>query len=111
MGAPWGVNVILSAIVFSLGLQAWPMFIPLTSWVLFYAWFSSVYYFIIAVFPIFHNSVARARGNKRRLNLWFGIASLLVYMSVGTLAFFYVLPAWENAKNDGEASDWSHNVQ
>jgi len=106
---PWGVNVILSAIVFALGLQAWPMFIPLTSWVLFYAWFSSVYYFIIAVFPFFHNAIARARGNKSRLLMWFGIASVLVYMSVGTLAVFYAFPDW--TENIGEAGDWSHNGQ
>jgi len=43
--------------------------------------------------------------------MWFGIASLLVYASVGTLAFFYVLPDWTYAKNSEEASDWSHNVQ
>jgi len=108
---PWGVSVVLSTIVFALGLQAWPMFIPLASWVLFYAWFSSVYYFIIGVFPKFHNALVRARGNKPRLYMWFGMATLLVYASVGTLAFYYFLPDWTSVVNNEEASDWSHNVQ
>jgi acyl-CoA synthetase (AMP-forming)/AMP-acid ligase II len=108
---PHGVSVMLSLCVFGFGLQAWPWFIPLTQWLLFYAWFSSVYYFIVATFPPLHNALVRIRGNRVKLLMWFGLATALVYATCVPLACFYLLPEWTKASSTDEAGSWGGNVQ
>lgn len=108
---PYGASIVTSILVFGLGLQAWPFLNVLSHWLLFYSWFSSVYYFIILVFPPLHNMMSRVRGNKRKLWIWFGVSCLLVYLTCVTLVVFYLLPKWTTAQNNDEAGGWTHNLQ
>jgi len=109
--SPYIGSVISSGIVFGLGLQAWPFAIPLTFWMLFYAWFSSVYYFIILVFPPMHNMLVRARLNKKKLLIWFAFSTFGTYLTCIALMMFYSLPDWTKAHDTETASDWGHNFQ
>lgn len=109
--SPYIGSIISSLVVFGLGLQAWPFCIPLTFWMLFYAWFSSVYYFIIAVFPPIHNMLVRARLNKGKLLMWFGLSTFATYLTCIALLMFYNLPDWTEATSEASAGDWSDNLQ
>eukprot|EP00931_Biecheleriopsis_adriatica_P005040 TRINITY_DN106608_c0_g1_i1.p1 TRINITY_DN106608_c0_g1~~TRINITY_DN106608_c0_g1_i1.p1 ORF type:complete len:784 (+),score=98.32 TRINITY_DN106608_c0_g1_i1:2-2353(+) len=104
-------SLISSLVVFGFGLQAWPMFIPLTIWLLYYAWFSSVYHFAILVFPFMHNVLVRARFRRRKLGLWFAFATLSTYATCIALVAYYYLPAWTKADNSVDAGSWEHNLQ
>jgi hypothetical protein len=104
-------SLVSSTIIYSLGLQAWPFFLPFTFFLLYYSWFVSVYLFGIFVFPPVHNWLVRKRGNRTMLWATFAALTFLVYVSCGALASCFSLPEWTKAHNTDEASGWSFNAQ
>lgn len=108
---PYGLWLVTSALVFALGLQAWFPFWLLSGWVLYYAWFNSVYHFVILVFPWIHNALARRRGDVAALQAWVGAWSAITVASAGLMALSFALPAWEETRHASEATSWRHNVQ
>merc|ERR1712190_250191 len=64
---PWAVTVITTWLTYALGLQAWFFTLPFSWFMLYYAWFNSVYYFCLFVFPFFHNFMLDKRKDRR---LW-----------------------------------------
>jgi len=109
--APYGVTIVSSILVHVFGLQAWPFFMPLTVWISYYSWFSSVLYFAIFVFPPMHNALVSIRGQRVALWLLFGITTVFVYATCAALLAYYKFPDWKVAASVEEAGSWEHNQQ
>ena len=108
---PYGLWLCTTVLVFALGLQAWFPFWLLSGWLLFYAWFNSVYHFVIFVFPSLHNALVKDRGNRPRIWLWIGAWSMLTVASAGLMALSYAFPAWKETADASLAKSWIHNQQ
>ena len=108
---PYGVWIISTVIVFMLGLQAWFPFWLVSGWLLYYAWFQSVYHFVILVFPFLHNTLARMRGDVRAISISFGAWSFVTVLSAGLMAASFAFPAWTESDDPSLASSWRHNAQ
>ena len=85
----YGGTLTTSIITFVFALQAWPTVIP-TSWFLSaYSWFSSVFYFCIALFPFFHGAFFKRRSDVKALwkltLVWVLID--IVYMGIASAYF------------------------
>jgi len=60
----WGGNFVMTILVYLTGLQATPLWT--VSWFLgFYLWFSSTFYFCLAIYPFVYDKLWRFRGQVR----------------------------------------------
>jgi len=108
---PYGAWLVMTIIVFSLGLQTWFPFWLLSSWFMYYTWFNGVYYFIILVFPFMQNALARVKGDFRAALKWFIIYSIGTFITGGLLGLYYVFPAWAEQSDVNKAKSWKENAQ
>jgi len=88
----WGTTLFLSLIIYSLGLQAWPISIYVSWFLSSYTWFSSVYYFCILMFPFCHKPMFRYRSDTcllwRMTFIW--VMALYTYMTACAFIIFVI---------------------
>jgi hypothetical protein len=107
----YGAWLFSTLTIFAFGLQAWFFAFFLIGWLLYYAWFNSVYYFAVLLFPFMQNALAKRRGNVRAIMMWFGIYCIGIFLTCGALAAYYLFPRWQHASTVEEAKSWQFNLQ
>ena len=108
---PYGAWLLMTIVVFSLGLQTWFPLWLLSSWFMYYTWFNGVYYFIILVFPWMQNALARVKGDVRAVVRWFIVYTVATFITGGLLGLYYAFPAWAEQSDVNKAKSWKENVQ
>ena len=108
---PYGAWLFSTIVVFSLGLQTWFPLWLLSSWFMYYTWFNGVYYFVILVFPVMHNALARVKGDLKAVNRWFIIYSAAALATGALLGLYYAFPSWKEHEDVHKAKSWKENAQ
>lgn len=99
----------MTLLIFILGLQAWFFAFVFVGWILYYAWFNSVYYFAVLLFPWMHNALVRCRGNLKGITTWLIIYGVGIYLTCLALGAYYWLPNWTEADTAQQATSWNYN--
>ena len=74
----WGGNFVMTILVYLTGLQATPLWT--VSWFLgFYLWFSSTFYFCLAIYPFVYDKLWRFRGQVKPLQIAMALTLLVNY--------------------------------
>eukprot|EP00854_Cymbomonas_tetramitiformis_P002244 gene2244-2959_t len=104
---PWGLTLLTTILIYILQMQSWFFALPFMWFLMFYAWFSSVYYFLLASFPIFWNFIFPKRDNERSLWICMAICLLLFWLRSILLGIpLYLLSVSEDDDDFDFANAW-----
>jgi hypothetical protein len=79
----WGLTFFTTLTTYTFALQSWPMMFPVSWFISYYTWFSSVYIFCVFVFPWCHRPLFAAKDNPHQLRKLTALWVILLYAYVG----------------------------